>query len=185
MSSLATVGLFTLNVRTTLFQYETDVEMSSEESGSGDELPYRTLICLLPNVSRKHATAEYWDTHAPSVAAFMSIFFVVALSLNSFILYSMVRSRSKLLRAPTHIVLFSLAVNDLLLTVLVMPVSIITTIAQDYPFGPSDHVRCKVCQHGLIFSILSVSSIHHIALLSLDRFLFIYTPISYKTLVTR
>ena len=66
-----------------------------------------------------------------------------------------------------------------------MPVSIITTIAQDYPFGPSDHVRCKVCQHGLIFSILSVSSIHHIALLSLDRFLFIYTPISYKTLVTR
>ena len=190
VSSLTTVGLFTLNVRkpecsTTLFQYETNVEMSSEESGSGDELPYRTLICLLPNVSRKHATAEYWDTHAPSVAAFMSIFFVVALYLNSFILYSMVRSRSKLLRAPTHIVLFSLAVNDLLLTVLVMPVSIITTIAQDYPFGPSDHVRCKVCQHGLIFSILSVSSIHHIALLSLDRFLFIYTPISYKTLVTR
>ena len=159
------------------------------ESGSGEEedggLPFRTLICLLPNVSRDSATAEYWGTHAPAVAAFMSIFFVVALFWNSFILYSMVRSRSKLLRAPTHVVLFSLAVNDLLLTVLVMPVSIITTIAQDYPFGSSDYVRCKVCQHGGIFSILSVSSIHHIALLSLDRFLFIYMPISYKTWVTR
>ena len=66
-----------------------------------------------------------------------------------------------------------------------MPVSIITTIAQDYPFGSNDYIRCKVCQHGGIFSILSVSSIHHIALLSLDRFLFIYMPISYKRWVTR
>ena len=160
-----------------------------DESGSTDEedggLRFRTLICLLPNVSRDSATAEYWGTHAPAVAAFMSIFFVVALFWNSFVLYSMVRLRSKLLRAPTHVVLFSLAVNDLLLTVLVMPVSIITTIAQDYPFGSNDYVRCKVCQHGGIFSVLSVSSIHHIALLSLDRFLFIYMPISYKTWVTR
>ena len=159
-----------------------------DESGSAGEedgLPFRTTICLLSNVSRDSATAEYWGTHAPAVAAFMSIFFVVALFLNSFILYSMVRSRSKLLRAPTHVVLFSLAVNDLLLTVLVMPVSIITTIAQDYPFGSSDYVRCKVCQLGSIFLVLSVSSMHHIALLSLDRFLFIYMPISYKTWVTR
>ena len=158
------------------------------ETGSGgerDELPSRALICWLPNVSREHTTPEYWGTHAPAVAVFMTIFFVGALVLNSFILYSMVRARSKLLRAPTHIVLFSLAVNDLLLTVLVMPVSIVTTIAQDYPFGTNDNIRCKVCQHGGIFTVLSVSSIHHIALLSLDRFLFIYMPFGYKTWVSR
>jgi hypothetical protein len=162
--------------------------MLPEDLGSGDagdEVSFRDLICLLPNVSRMHTTPQYWDTHAPAVAVFMSIFFVVAFVWNSIIIYSMVRARSKLLRAPTHVVLFSLAVNDLLLTILVMPVSIITTIARDYPFGSSDYVRCKVCQHGGIFSILSVSSLHHIALLSLDRFLFIYIPISYKTCVTR
>lgn len=161
---------------------------TESQAGSGDisdELPFRTLICLLPNVSREYTTPEYWDTNAPAVAVFMSVFFVVALVWNSLILCSMVTARSKLLRAPTHVVLFSLAVNDLLLTVLVMPVSIITTIAMDYPFGDNDYVRCKVCQHGGIFSVLSVSSIHHIALLSLDRFLFIYMPISYRTWVTR
>lgn len=140
---------------------------------------------MFENVSRDHATPQYWDTNAPAVAVFMTIFFVVAFVLNTFILYSMVKSRSKLLRAPTHVALFSLVISDLTLTVLVMPVSIITTIAHDYPFGDNDYVRCKICMHGFIFTILSISSIHHIALLSLDRFLFIYMPINYKTWVTR
>ena len=85
--------------------------LPTEGVGSGDssdELPFRELICLLPNVSRKDTTPEYWDTHAPAVAVFMSIFFVVALIWNTFILYCMVSGRSKLLRAPTHVrVVFS------------------------------------------------------------------------------
>ena len=160
-------------------------------SGSGskdevdDKISGRTLICLLENVSRHDTTSQYWATNSPGVAAVMVIFFLAAVSWNGFILYSMVKLRSKLLRTPAHSIIFSLAVNDLLLSVLVMPVSIITTIAQDYPFGSSDYVRCKVCQHGVIFTILSVGSLHHIALLSVDRFLFIYLPISYKHWVTR
>ena len=163
----------------------------SPSSGSGsnsevdDSIPDRTLICLLENVSRHDTTPQYWATNAPGVAAVMVFLFLSAFAWNAFILYSMVKSRSKLLRTPTHSLILSLAVNDLLLSVLVMPVSIITTIAQDYPFGSSDHVRCKVCQQGIIISILSIASLHHIALLSLDRFLFIYLPVSYKHRVTR
>ena len=85
-----------------------------EDAGSGDagdEISSRDLICLLPNVSRMHATPQNWDTHAPAVAVFMSIFFVVALVWNSFIIYSMVRARSKLLRAPTHVVLLTLGAH--------------------------------------------------------------------------
>ena len=87
--------------------------------------------------------------------------------------------------AATHRLIFSLAINDLLLCLLVMPVYIITTIARHYSFGSGDYVRCKVCQHGVIFSILSIGSLHHIALLSVDRFLFIYLPTNYKRWVTR
>ena len=66
-----------------------------------------------------------------------------------------------------------------------MPVSIITAVADDYPFGGSDYIRCKVCQHGVLFSIFSISSVHHIALLSLDRFLYVFMPITYNSKVTR
>ncbi|CAI8031538.1 hypothetical protein GBAR_LOCUS17896 [Geodia barretti] len=66
--------------------------MLPEDAGSGDvgdEISSRDLICLLPNVSRMHTTPQYWDTRAHAVAAFMSIFFVVALVWNSIIIYSM------------------------------------------------------------------------------------------------
>ena len=158
-------------------------------SGSNDELDGntsgRTLICLLENVSRHDITHQYWATNSPGVAVVMALLFLAASSWNAFILYSMVKSQSKLLRTPAHSIIFSLALNDLLLSVLIMPISIITTIAHDYPFGSSDYVRCKVCQYGVIFTILSVGSLHHIAILSADRFLFIYLPISYKRWVTR
>ena len=157
-------------------------------SGSGSldgNTSGRTLICLLENVSRHDTTHQYWATNSPSVAVVMALLFLAAFSWNAFILYSMVKSRSKLLRTPAHSIIFSLALNDLLLSVLVVPISIITTIAHDYPFGSSDYIRCKVCQYGVIFTILSVGSLHHIAILSADRFLFIYLPINYKRWVTR
>lgn len=145
----------------------------------------QVLICLLPNVSAETITEEYWETNAPVVAVFMAIFFVVALVLNSVILHHMVKNRHKLLRAPPHVILFSLSISDLLLTLLIMPVSVITAIAGDFPFGSSDNTRCRVCQYGVIFSILSISSLHHIALLSLDRFLYVRVAVGYERHVTK
>ena len=166
-------------------------EMANVSNSSDSDAYTRTPICSLGNASRHNITRKYWEIYesfqpsAPALAAAMIAIFLVAFSWNSFILYAMIRSRAKLLRTPTHILLFSLAVNDLLLSILVMPFTIVSVISLEFPFGGSDHTRCSVCQQGVLFTILSGVSLHHIALLSLDRFLFIYLPMKYKHWVTR
>ena len=79
--------------------------------------------------------------------------------------------------------LLSLATADLLICIIVLPITIITGIADDFVFGGSDYVRCQVCQMGLLFHIFSIASMYTVALMSVDRFLYIWKPLRYKNYV--
>ena len=147
------------------------------------------LYCTSANVSRHEVTRTYWkifedaQSSAPAVAAVFIVFFLIASVWNAFIVCTIIRKR--LLRTPTHILILSLAVNDFLVSILVMPFTIVSTITLEFTFGDSDYARCQVCKMGVIFTLLSGVSLHTIALLSLDRFLFIYWPMKYKRYITR
>ena len=144
--------------------------------------------CLNEDVSRNSVTLEQWQVHesiqggAPGVAAVMMLFLLVAFTSNVFILVSMLWRG--LLKHPAHILLFNLAITDLLVSITVMPFTITSGIAREFVFGESDYARCKVCQTGIMFTVLSSVSLHTLALLSLDRFLFIFLPFRYKKSVT-
>ena len=140
------------------------------------------------DVSRDSVTHDAWSIYEPfqygipAVSAVLIVFFLIAFTWNLFIIISMLWRR--LLNHPAHILLFNLAITDFLVSILVMPFTITSGIALEYVFGESDHIRCLVCQTGIVFTILSSVSLHNIALLSLDRFLFIYLPLKYSKLVT-
>jgi len=147
-----------------------------------------TLSCFNPNLSRNSVSHDKWmifesfQDSAPGVAAVTILFFLIAFPWNLFIIVSILWKR--LLKQPAHLLILNLAITDLLTTVFIMPINITSEVALEYIFGPSDFVRCQICQTSIIFTTLTLVSLHNIALLSLDRFLFIYIPMRYKKIVT-
>ena len=144
--------------------------------------------CLNKDLSRNSVTLQQWrmqesiEDGAPGIAAVMILFLLVSFTSNAFILVSMLWCG--LLHQPAHILLFNLAVTDLLVSITVMPFTITSGIAREYVFGESDYVRCKVCQTGIMFTVLSSVSLHNLALLSLDRLLFVFIPFRYRKVMT-
>ena len=143
--------------------------------------------CFDGHLSRNEVTSRFWTNQEHTTAALVHavltlVFFMVALPSNLLIILSMVWQR--LYKEPTHILLLNLAISDLLLCVLVMPFTIAAGLAGEYIFGGSDYTRCRVCQMGVIFTILTVFSVHVLAMISLDRCLFIKLSFRYEAHVT-
>ena len=143
--------------------------------------------CLDATLHRNEVTIEYWRDSELQLAAlvnavFVLVFFLVGLPSNLLIITSIVRQ--KLYQEPTHILLLNLAISDLLLCVLVMPFTITAGFAGEFIFGGSDYTRCRVYQMSVILVALTLFSIHILSVLSVDRFLFIKTPLQYANYVT-
>ena len=147
--------------------------------------------CRDPNISRDTVTPEYWEiasisddyrANATAIGVIMSLFLLIGLPANTMIIISIIYK--KLYKEPTHILLLNLAISDLLVCVLVMPFTLVAGYAGEYIFGATDHSRCQACQSGLIYIVLTVFAVKVLALLSLDRFIFIKYPLHYETIVT-
>ncbi|XP_071949397.1 histamine H2 receptor-like [Antedon mediterranea] len=85
-----------------------------------------------------------------------------------------------MLRTSTYTLLVSLAMVDLLLGLTVLPFSAIFTISQTWDFGPelcNIYVSCDV--------LFSTASILHLLVISVDRYVAILKPYTYKTVMTR
>lgn len=85
---------------------------------------------------------------------------------------------------PTILLLLNLAVTDQLVCLLVMPWNIVALIAGEFSFGGDDYTRCQVCQTGVIFVILSLVTLNTLAILSVDRLVYLRAAINYHKLVT-
>ncbi|XP_065112717.1 trace amine-associated receptor 9-like [Paramisgurnus dabryanus] len=88
-------------------------------------------------------------------------------------------SHFKQLQSPTHLIVQSLAVCDCLLGLLVMPYSMVRSVEGCWFFGD---VICKV--HSSLDVTFCFSSLIHLSLISIDRYLAICDPLRYKIRIT-
>ena len=140
-------------------------------------------------LSHNSVMTEFWNnegTHfrdTALVSATVTLCFVlVGVPSNLLIIVSILWQH--LYRQPTYILLLNLAIVALLMCVLVMPFTVISGFAGGFIFGDTDIIRCRVCQLGIIFSLFALLTIHILALLSIDRFIFIKCALKYHKIVT-
>uniref|UniRef100_A0A672RL08 Trace amine-associated receptor 4-like n=2 Tax=Sinocyclocheilus grahami TaxID=75366 RepID=A0A672RL08_SINGR len=88
-------------------------------------------------------------------------------------------SHFKQLQSPTHLIVRSLASSDCLLGSLVMPYSMVRSVEGCWYLG--DFV-CKV--HSSLDMSFCISSILHLSLISVDRYMAICDPLRYRMRVT-
>ncbi|XP_026118392.1 trace amine-associated receptor 4-like [Carassius auratus] len=88
-------------------------------------------------------------------------------------------SHFKQLQSPTHLIVRSLAASDCLLGSLVMPFSMVRSVEGCWYLG--DFV-CKV--HSSLDMSFCISSILHLSLISVDRYMAICDPLRYRMRVT-
>ena len=144
--------------------------------------------CQIANITEDSITPLEWTPHRSSfynryiVIIVNVLFFVIGTPFNIYVIISIFRKH--LCNEPTMMLLLSLATADFLICIIVLPVTIITGIADSFIFGDTDYTRCQVCQIGLLFHIFSFASVYTVALISVDRFLYIWRPLRYKRYMT-
>ena len=140
------------------------------------------------NSSSNSVTEEYWvlegkyRVNGQVTAAFMLLFLAVGLPWNVMVVITVLKKR--LYHQPAILLLLNLVVTDILMLLIRLPIIAVTGIAGEYLFGSTDMMRCWFCSTGFISVTLMMNSLFVVALMSLDRFLFIYKPLEYERKVT-
>ena len=121
----------------------------------------------------------------PALATFVSIEFVLSLTINLFIcVFTLMHARTMLKKAST-LLLFNLALSNLFMTILYMPFVIVASGAEEWIIGQSDEVRNGFCQFtGFVFAYATTISVDTLAAISFDRFLFIAKAHIYHRIMT-
>ena len=120
------------------------------------------------------------DIYGPVLAIAVAIEMILALTTNLFILLFTLR-HPKSLKQPSIIFLTSLILANLLASVFFMPFTVITAATGEWIFGVTQEEKEAVCLFvGFMFAFSIGLSIHILALISFDRFLFIVKPLLYR-----
>ena len=138
--------------------------------------------------SSKSVTEEYWvledkyRVNGQVTAAFMLLFLAVGLPWNVMVVITVLKKR--LYHQPAILLLLNLVVTDILMSLIRLPIIAVTGIAGEYLFGSTDMIHCWFCTTGFILVMLLMNSLFVVALMSIDRFLFIYKPLEYERKAT-
>jgi len=143
--------------------------------------------CFDGNLSSTGVTPERWTSTTEfrnSIASAISllIFFILGVSLNVLIVTAILWK--KMYKQPAHIILLALVLVELFVCFTFYPMSIVSEFQSEFIFGSNDVTRCHFCQVGVTSVIALHLNIFLVALLSLDRFLFVRFPLHYSEFVT-
>ena len=131
-----------------------------------------------------HLVWDLHDTTSPWIfAAVASIISSTAVLLNVLIIIA-VKQRKELQRA-SNILLSSMAVTDLLVGSICVPLSAVVGLVVPYQIQ-ADHYICKLDSVAISFTItLAICSIFHLTMIAWERYLAIRKWIDYRVIVTR
>jgi len=140
-------------------------------------------------LSHNSVTTEYWKTEdtefeklALATATIILFLFLVGLPSNLLIIGNILWQH--LYRDSTYVLLLHLAIVDFLLCVFVMPFTIIAGFTGEFVFGSSDVIRCRVCNIGVSVAFFLNLIAYTLALLSVDRLIFIKFAIKYHKITS-
>ena len=138
------------------------------------------------NASSDVTSNDYWTLYEPRYgiisACILLFYFCIGLPLNFLVGGTLLAK--KLYKEPTHIILFSLVLSDSIFLLTLVPQGIVIGVSGELIFGRSDQMRCRFCHVGVIFTWFVLVCFFNVALMSLDRFLFIRMPLHYNMRVT-
>ena len=147
--------------------------------------------CFDPHLSRVDVTDEVWTLKDDQdrdgvivIASFLLLFMLVGVPWNLTVLAALIYN--KFFKHPSTFLLFNLAMVDLLTCALVIPFQAVPGLHGGvYNLGSSDYRRCQACQTGVILvGFLLYMSMHLIALMSVDRLIYIMKPLDYEKWIT-
>ena len=124
------------------------------------------------------------DINGPLLAAVIIIETVAGIITNSFVLI-MTFCFIKNWKQPSTIFLTNMLLNNLVITLLVMPFSIITAASGEWIFGSTVNQKESVCEFAAcLFTYSFFTAIESLVLVSFDRFFFIVKALQYKKYMT-
>ena len=152
-------------------------------------MDFSSDISLCANPSRNNITDTAWRLEGENRASglvsavFLILLLLIGLPWNLLVIVTIVKER--LYRQPTTILLLNLALSDILMLLLIVPLNTVTGLTGEFLYGNSDHVRCSVCRsHHFFTGIFFDLTLASIVMLSLDQFMFIYKPLRYDKIIT-
>ena len=121
----------------------------------------------------------------PAIAFFVSLEFLLSLPSSLFIIVHSVCNRKRSFNNSSTIFLFNFALSDLLVSSFYMPLLIVSASSGEWIFGDTDYTRNILCQiHGFILVYTAGVSVDLLAVLSVDRFLYIVKANVYHKIMT-
>ena len=124
------------------------------------------------------------DINGPLLAAVIVIEMLAGLITNSFVLI-LTAYNLKNWKQPSVVFLTNMLLNNLVITLLVMPFSIITAASGEWIFGSTVNQKESVCEFAACLFVYSFyTAIESLVLVSFDRFFFIVKALQYKKYMT-
>lgn len=147
--------------------------------------------CSDPALSDVSVTDEVWKirvvgpSHPQSIIAIAVIqvlYVIIGVPWNATVLAVILIKR--LFKEPTYLFLLNMVLADLVV-LLIMPFNIASSFPMSFLIGNSDQTRCQVC-HTIIITtlILTNVSVFALALLSMDRLIYIKWPFIYEKIAS-
>ena len=123
------------------------------------------------------------EVNGPLLAVFYGIEFILSIVANLFVLIFTL-CHPTTLKQPSIIFLTNFIFANLLVTVLIMPLSIVAAANEEWIFGRTPEEKNGSCQFaGFMFAFGIQLTIFTLTVISVDRFLFIVKPFIYKQFV--
>ena len=158
-------------------------------SNMADHTP--NFSCSDPDINHELATDYVWKIkvegphHQPSIVALaviQLIYVLIGVPWNAIVFTVILIKR--LFKEPTYILLLNMIFADLLV-LLILPFNISSAIPKEFLIGDSDFARCQAC-HAIVITtiILTNVSLFSLALLSVERLIYIKWPFIYQNIIS-